>query len=122
MFQNIISLAFNGISTVSDAVDMLENFDQLAKRPSIKDYVQGKAADMVYQMFERELKDVEVIEATRGKKNPPVPMPLSHPKYAGDALWTKALLMRIKTSKIVKPIYTPYAYYCLYYPSWISEL
>ena len=32
MFMNIISLAFNSVSTVEDAVQMIDNFDQLAKR------------------------------------------------------------------------------------------
>ena len=39
MFMNIISLAFNSVSTVEDAVQMLDNFDLLAKRQAIKDYV-----------------------------------------------------------------------------------
>lgn len=38
---------------------MLENFDSLAKRPMIKDYVQKKAAEGVYKLFMDEIKEVE---------------------------------------------------------------
>ena len=51
MFMNIISLAFNSVSTVEDAVQMIDNFDQLAKRQAIKDFVQTKAAERVFNMF-----------------------------------------------------------------------
>ena len=44
MFMNIISLAFNSVSTVEDAVQMIDNFEQLSKRQAIKDFVQTKAA------------------------------------------------------------------------------
>jgi dynein heavy chain len=49
--NNIISLAFKTVSTVSDAVELLENFDTLAKRPLVKEFVHRKAADMVYKLF-----------------------------------------------------------------------
>jgi len=51
MYQNIITLAFKNVSSVTDAVEMLENFDSLAKRPLVKDFVHKKAADMVYMLF-----------------------------------------------------------------------
>lgn len=59
IYQNIIALAFKNISTVPDAIEMLENFDSLAKRPMIKDYVQKKAAEWVYKLFIDEVKEVE---------------------------------------------------------------
>ena len=45
MYTNIISKTFSCVSTIEDAVEMLENFYQLAKRPSIIDFVTKKAAD-----------------------------------------------------------------------------
>lgn len=51
MYQNIIVLAFKNVSNIPDAVEMLENFDSLAKRPLVIDYVHKKAADMVYKLF-----------------------------------------------------------------------
>lgn len=59
MFQNMITIAFKSVSTVQDGVEMLENFDQLAKRPSIKDFVQKKAGEFVFNMFIDEIKQVE---------------------------------------------------------------
>ena len=38
-YTTIIQLTFKHVSTVSDAVEMLENFQQLAKRVSIQEYV-----------------------------------------------------------------------------------
>jgi hypothetical protein len=55
-FQNIIALAFKNISTVQDAVELLENFDTLAKRPFVKEFVQNKAAStMVFKLFQQEI-------------------------------------------------------------------
>lgn len=45
IYTTIISKTFNHLSTIEDAVEMLENFYQLAKRPSIIEYVQRKAAE-----------------------------------------------------------------------------
>ena len=42
-----------------DAIEMLENFNSLAKRPMVKDYVQKKAAEWVYKLFMDEIKEVE---------------------------------------------------------------
>jgi len=80
MYQNIIALAFKNVSTVSDAVEMLENFDSLAKRPLVRDYVHKKAAEMVYKLFKDEIKEVEETFDGHDKagKGPP-PMPFSHP-------------------------------------------
>ena len=80
MYQNIIALAFKNVSTVSDAVEMLENFDSLAKRPLVKDFVHKRAAEMVYKLFKDEIKEVEETFDGHDKagKGPP-PMPFSHP-------------------------------------------
>lgn len=58
MYQNFIANAFKNITTVADAVEMLENFDTLAKRPLVIDYVQKKAAEMVYKLFRDEINEV----------------------------------------------------------------
>lgn len=59
IYQNIIALAFKNVSTVPDAIEMLENFDSLAKRPMVRDYVHKKAAEGVYKLFIDEIKEVE---------------------------------------------------------------
>ena len=85
IYQNIIALAFKNISTVPDAIEMLENFDSLAKRPMVKDYVHKKAAEWVYKLFMDEVKEVEDMFESVTKK--PAPMPISHPKHGGQAIW-----------------------------------
>lgn len=85
IYQNIIALAFKNISTVPDAIEMLENFDSLAKRPMVKDYVHKKAAEWVYKLFMDEVKEVEDMFESIAKK--PAPMPISHPKHGGQAIW-----------------------------------
>lgn len=39
IYQTTIALTFRNVSTVPDAVEMLENFYQLAKRPAVQEYV-----------------------------------------------------------------------------------
>jgi dynein heavy chain len=97
MYQNIIVLAFKNVSNISDAVEMLENFDSLAKRPLVIDYVHKKAADMVYKLFLTEIREVE--ETFESKDKRPPPMPFSHPKWAGLAIWAYSLIVRIDKAK-----------------------
>jgi dynein heavy chain len=85
MYQNIIVLAFKNVSNIPDAVEMLENFDSLAKRPLVKEFVQKRAADMVYKIFRDEIKEVE--ETFEANPRRPPPMPFSHPKHGGLAIW-----------------------------------
>jgi len=100
LYQNIIVLAFKNVSTVSDAVEMLENFDSLAKRPLVRDYVHKKAAEMVYKLFKDEIKEVEETFDGHDKagKGPP-PMPFSHPQFGGLAIWARSLIVRIDRAK-----------------------
>jgi dynein heavy chain len=100
LYQNIIVLAFKNVSTVGDAVEMLENFDSLAKRPLVRDYVHKRAAEMVYKLFKDEIKEVEETFDGHDKagKGPP-PMPFSHPQYGGLAIWARALIVRIDRAK-----------------------
>jgi len=97
MYQNIIVLAFKNVSNIPDAVEMLENFDSLAKRPLVIDYVHKKAADMVYKLFMQEIKEVE--ETFEANLKRPPPMPFSHPKWAGLAIWAYSLIVRIDKAK-----------------------
>ena len=92
-------MAFKNISTVPDAIEMLENFDSLAKRPMVRDYVHKKAAEWVYKLFMDEIKEVEEQFEAQNKKRPP--MPFSHPKHGGLALWAQSLIFRIDKSKTV---------------------
>lgn len=97
IYTTIISKTFNHVSTIEDAVEMLENFYQLAKRPSIIEFVQKKAAEQVYQLFIAEMKEVEDSFENSYKKRPV--MPISHPYYGGMAIWIHSLICRIDRAK-----------------------
>jgi dynein heavy chain, axonemal len=98
IYTTIIAKTFQHVSTMEDAVEMLENFYQLAKRQSIKDYVQQKAAELVYAMFIKEISEVEeIFEGIHHKKKPP--MPISHPEFGGIAIWTYSLINRVERAK-----------------------
>lgn len=97
MYQNFIANAFKNITTVADAVEMLENFDTLAKRPLVIDYVHKKAAEMVYKLFRDEINEVLETFELNPKVHPP--MPFSHPNYAGLAIWAQSLIVRIDKAK-----------------------
>jgi dynein heavy chain len=104
-FQNIITLAFKNISTVQDAVELLENFDTLAKRPFVRDFVHNKAAStMVFKLFQQEIQEVNETFESKAKK--PIPMPFSHPYYAGQAIWAYSLIVRLdKARSAIRNLY-----------------
>jgi len=47
MYNNTLNLAFDHVSTVMQGVEMLEAFEYLAKRTSIRDKVKGKAIEVI---------------------------------------------------------------------------
>lgn len=54
MYQKVIMFAFESVVTVKEGVEMLEAFDYLAKRESIKNAVRKKAVEVI-QFFLQEL-------------------------------------------------------------------
>lgn len=95
IYTTIIASTFKHVSTLENAVEMLENFYLLARRPAVMDYVQKKAAEQVYKLFMDEIKQ---IEETFDFKNQP-PMPFSHPTYGGTAIWSYSLLTRANRAR-----------------------
>lgn len=95
IYTTIIALTFKHVSTLEDAVEMLENFYLLARRPAVMEYVQKKAAEQVYKLFMEEIKQIEEIFES---KNQP-PMPFSHPTYGGNAIWSYSLIVRANRAK-----------------------
>ena len=104
--NNIISIAFKQVSTVSDAVELLENFDTLAKRPLVKEFVHRKAADMVFKLFLQEIHEVETLYEAHTSSKKTIPMPFSHPKWGGLAIWAFSLRERLlKSREAVRHLY-----------------
>lgn len=99
IYRNTVLHAFKNITTVAEGVEMLENFHQLAKRQLVKEYINTKAAEYVYKLFGNEMKEVEEMYENYTKTY--LPMPPSHPKYAGLAIWALSLMIRIDTAKRV---------------------
>jgi len=79
IYNTIIMMTFKYVSTIEDAVEMLENFHVLAKSTNVINYVNDKAAAEVYNMFEAEINEVEDIFDNFTHKNKRPPMPFSHP-------------------------------------------
>lgn len=104
-YTTIIALTFKHVATCSDAVEMLENFQQLAKRSSITEYVHQKAAQSVYNLFMLEIKEVEnQFDHGISKRRPP--MQVSQPHYGGLAIWAYSLICRLdKAKQVIENLY-----------------
>lgn len=77
---------------------MLEAFDYLAKRPSIKDAVKKKANEMI-QLFISEVDKCKQEYDTKLKNVNMLNIPLHHGKISGSAIWVRALQGRIQKMK-----------------------
>ena len=93
--QNVISSAFETVTTVEQGVEVLDVFMHLSSREAIRRTLDKKTVE-VYQMFNDELNQVkkELTQKT-------VPLPASHPKFAGQAHWARMLKKRIERSMMV---------------------
>lgn len=91
MMTNVISSAWEGISTVQGGVELLESFYHLAVRAGMIQTVERKTAEL-HTKFLGEIKKVRTI-FDRHKKAPPLPQGQS--RYGGAALWAKSLVMRL---------------------------
>jgi dynein heavy chain len=105
-YTTIINNIFKYVSTCSDAVEMLENFQQLSKRASVQEYVHTKAASRVYEIFLPEVKEIETQFDLGAGKNKRPPMPVSHPQYGGLAIWALSLITRLnKIEELMEKMY-----------------
>jgi len=99
IYTTIVQQTFKHVSTIEDAVEMLENFYCMAKRPAVIEFVQKKATELVYKLFMDEIKQIDdMFEMVQSNKIQP-PMPFSHPNQAGVAIWSYSLLMRANKAK-----------------------
>jgi dynein heavy chain len=92
MMQNLIISAFEDSVTVENGVELLDIFQNLAKREAIKRTVEKKTSD-VYQLFLHELNVVKV-EFETNRKTPSIQR--TQPDYAGSGYWAKSLLLRVQ--------------------------
>lgn len=80
---------------------MLENFYVLAKRPTVIEFVQQKAAAEVYRIFDQEIREVSELFDQHAHKNKRPPLPFTQPHFAGMAIWVKSLITRIDKARDV---------------------
>lgn len=90
MYQNVIDFAFKQVTTIEQGVNMLEAFDYLAKRDSIKTCVKKKAIE-VMNLFISEIESAK--QEIENKKDPNTP--LHHGKYSGGAILIRSVIFRL---------------------------
>lgn len=90
MTQNVINGAFESVSTIVAAVDLVLAFRKIARREHIKRCLEKKVLD-IFGMFKTVLNTVR----TMFEKHKQAPLlNQDEPQYAGAALWARALLLR----------------------------
>ena len=94
MYQNVIDFAFKQVTTIEQGVNMLEAFDYLAKRDSIKTCVKKKAIE-VMNLFIAEIEAAK--QEIENKRDPNVP--LHHGKYSGGAILIRSVIFRLEKFK-----------------------
>ncbi len=96
MYQKVIMFAFESVVTVKEGVEMLEAFDYLAKRESIKNAVRKKAVEVI-QFFLQELEQTKYeFDHMKHIKNL---VPINQGKYSGQAVFVRSLIHRIDQMK-----------------------
>ncbi|KAK3095642.1 hypothetical protein FSP39_017066 [Pinctada imbricata] len=95
MMTNVITSAFDTVTTVEQGVELLDIFMHLSSREAIKRTIDKKNVD-VYLMFNEELNAVKK-ELTMKARN----MSPQHPKFAGQGLWARQLKRRIERGMMV---------------------
>ena len=93
MMTNVVSQAFDAVSTLQGAIELLQSFYHLNRRPSMKHVVERQASH-VFDMFRGELEAVQRDYVRHRQRRYP-PVPPTHPRLSGTALWARGLLQRI---------------------------
>jgi dynein heavy chain len=92
MYINLINFAFDHINKLSQAIEYMEAFDDLAQKASIKSHVH-KQFSKINDIFKKELQLADL----SSKK--PFWLPFNHGKESGEAIWVRSLLYRIERLK-----------------------
>ena len=90
MVINVINSAFDTITNVESAVEILDAFMHLSARESIRRTIDKKTVD-TYNLFMDELNTVKREITSRSIVLDPM-----HPDYSGAAMWAKGLRRRIE--------------------------
>ncbi|XP_046574741.1 LOW QUALITY PROTEIN: dynein axonemal heavy chain 2-like [Haliotis rubra] len=91
MMQNVISSAFDTVTTVEQGIELLDVFMHLSTREAIRRTIDKKTVE-VYTLFNEELNSVKKELSQKGL----APLTPSHPKFSGMAHWARLLKKRIE--------------------------
>ena len=92
MMTNVIMLAFDCVTSLESRVELLEAFQSMAKRESIRRCVEKKTSEC-YAEF---LQELNIVKKHFDQKRRSPPVHRSCPKYAGAALWAVSLSRRLE--------------------------
>ena len=92
MYLNLINFAFEHVNKLSQAIEYMEAFYDLAQKMTIRSHVE-KQISKVNEIFKREM---EVADAAAKK---PFALPYNHGKSSGESIWIRSLLYRIEKLK-----------------------
>lgn len=95
MMTNVIMLAFDCVTSLESHEELLEAFQSMAKRESIRRCVEKKTSEC-YAEFLQELNIVKKHYVQPDQKGRSPPDRRSCPKYAGAALWAVSLSRRLE--------------------------
>eukprot|EP01022_Parablepharisma_sp_SALTPOND_P013750 TRINITY_DN1846_c1_g1_i1.p2 TRINITY_DN1846_c1_g1~~TRINITY_DN1846_c1_g1_i1.p2 ORF type:complete len:5107 (+),score=843.18 TRINITY_DN1846_c1_g1_i1:25620-40940(+) len=102
MLLNIISNAEMSVCTVPEAAELVENFDYLANRQTVKEGIHDKIVlEHVYMNFKEEIKEIGRIfdhwtDVNSRTVESRYYYPLAHPSYSGNALFERSLISRLE--------------------------
>ena len=107
MMTNVIMLAFESVASLDSRIELLEAFQSLAKRESIKRMVEKKTSEC-YTAFLTELNVVKK-QFDSLRRYPPINP--AFPMYAGAAMWAMSLqkrlerpIDRLRSAEVVLPV------------------
>jgi dynein heavy chain len=92
MYLNLINFAFEHVNKLSQAVEYMEAFYDLAQKQTIKSHVE-KQISKVNEIFKKEM---EIADSAAKK---PFSLPFGQGKASGESIWIRSLLYRIEKLK-----------------------
>ncbi|KAK7102408.1 hypothetical protein V1264_020630 [Littorina saxatilis] len=95
MMQNVISAAFDTVTSVEQGVELLDVFMHLNTREAVRRTIDKKTVDM-YKLFQEALNAVKTELTNRA-----IPSYIARPRFAGPASWARTLKHRIERDMFI---------------------
>ena len=91
MLVNVINSTFEAVSALPARVKLLETFYSITKREAVRRAVDKKTSE-VYNAY---IQDLNQVKKHFDKRRRSPPTDVSHPQFAGAAIWATSLLRRM---------------------------